>query len=105
MRILFVYGSLNAVGGIETLIRRSAQYLHEQGHQVAILLQARVNIPKSSTLLEEVSRYATVYYAEGWFRSASPSLRKLPLSDFDYIYAFESHSLLLSLLIHTEMAP
>src|SRR5439155_3657618 len=104
MKILFVYGSLDTVGGIETLIIRFARYLHEHGCKVTILLQNRTN-DNPSPLLQEVKRYAAVYHVDGWFRSASPSLRKLPLYDFDYIYAFESCSLVLAHLIQTEMIP
>ena len=37
--ILFVYGNLSQLGGIQTLIVRLSRRLHELGHRVTIVLQ------------------------------------------------------------------
>ncbi len=105
MKILFVYSSLEAPGGIETLIRRACQYLSEHGHQVTLLLQDEPNITERSALYIETSRYAKIHHVKGWFRRASNSLQSLKLQGFDFIYAFESATLLLALLIQSEFLP
>ena len=105
MRILFVYVGLSQLGGIETLIRRLSERLTDLGHQVTILLQeSSLDRSQDPALLQDVRRYARVLFVRGWFPNAPASLRTLNLGEFEHIYAFESNSLLLSIVVQSEFA-
>jgi len=104
--ILFVYYTLDQLGGIETLIVRLSRRLCALGHRVTLLLQARPNAGNEDpALLAEVRKYATVQFVWGWFRTAPGSLRGLDLDGVDFIHAFESNSLLLATVIQRCCAP
>ena len=97
MRILFVYANLGHLGGLETQIRRLAQRLNELGHQVTILLQQGLlnHVQDPTASRGEAVRQSCL--RPRVVRSAPASLRTVNLGEFDYIYAFETNSLLLGL--------
>src|SRR4051812_20133402 len=106
MRILFVYTNYRQIGGIETLIARLCKRLRALGHSITLLLQeSSPSQCPDPALLDEVRRHAEVKFVRGWFRAAPQSLITLDLGDFDIIYAFESNSLLLGLVIQQEIDP
>ena len=108
MKILFIHGALN-IGGVETLIVRAARYLSEREHAVTLLLMSPQ--PGDAVLTEEASRYSTILHIErGGFsliglRLSPSSLRELIASNFDYIYCFNSDSLIVGLLLKQQYLP
>jgi glycosyltransferase involved in cell wall biosynthesis len=106
MRILFVYGNVYAVGGIQTLLARFSARLSEDGHEVELLTRPPGDPDDATTtLLDEISRNATVHYASANWLRAPRSLRHLSLPSADIIFPCSLQSLLLAVIVQQRTMP
>ena len=87
MKFLYIFTDLD-IGGIETLILRSARWLNSNGHQVILV------VSRGGELLSEVSKYASVNVVGKlkYHSCGLPFIRNIYRDDFDIIHAFSYDS-------------
>lgn len=106
MRIVFVYGNMYSVGGIQTLLARWIPKLRAQGHQVALLTRpASGPDDVTSEILDQIQQDATVHVADGHWLKAPRSLRGLRLGHADAIIPCNLQALLLSCVVQQHLTP
>jgi glycosyltransferase involved in cell wall biosynthesis len=104
MEILFVYGNMYAVGGIQTWLLRMCRALRAEGHEVALLTRPGGRVWDSTDeLIEQVGEHAAIHYAGlHWFRA--PRYRLDDLGGPDVIFPCNLEAFLLAAQVQERLA-
>jgi glycosyltransferase involved in cell wall biosynthesis len=105
MKILFVYGNMYVLGGVQTWLTRMLPRVQEAGHEVALLTRPPAE-PWDTTdvFVEQLAQHATVHVGgRRWF-SQSPSSQP-PVERPDVIFACGLEALLQAGLLQRSVAP
>lgn len=104
MKVLFVYGNMYSLGGIQTWLIRVARKLDAEGHSVALLTRSPTEPwDSTSAFVDELANYATVHVGgRHWFTgpAAHPSLGRPQV-----IFACGLEALLLAVHVQKRMLP
>src|SRR4051794_18580616 len=106
MKILFIYGNMYAVGGIQTLLLRYARRLSGAGHEIGLLTRPMTPPTDTTTeILDEFAKHGSVYLAAERYSSAFGSLRDAKLPRSDVIVCCNLEALLLGALVRQLRMP
>jgi glycosyltransferase involved in cell wall biosynthesis len=105
VKLLFVYGNMYSLGGIQTWLARMAASLTANGHEVALLTRPD-GLPWDSTheMLDRVAEHASIHYTgRHWFRPPAPGAASFGCPDV--VFACNLEALLLGAQVQERIAP